>query len=64
MGEKPELAFFLSGSWVWFVIGAQEQLWSDDLPDTTNEPDGIQSSNPQPIDHEPQVISTEPPLLP
>ena len=33
--RNPELGFFLSGSWDWFVFGAQEQLRSDDLSDTT-----------------------------
>ena len=43
--RNPELGFFLSGSWEWFVFGAQEQLWSDAIPDTTNDPDGIQIHN-------------------
>ena len=39
--RNPELGFFLSGAWDWFAVGAQEQLWSDALPDATNEPNGI-----------------------
>ena len=41
--RNPELGFVLSRSWDWFVFGAQEQLWSDALLDTTNDPDGIQT---------------------
>ena len=50
--------FLLSRSWDWVrpISGAQEHLWSDAIPDTTNDPD----RNPRPIDHEPQALSTEP----
>ena len=61
--KNPELGFFLSVAWGWFVFGAQEQLWSDALPDTTYNPDRIWTHYPLAIDHELQALSTEPPQL-
>ena len=63
MGEKPWIGLFSEQVLGLICHLSQEQLWSDALPDTTNEPDGIWSSNPWPIDHEPQALSTEPRLL-
>ena len=40
--RNPEVGFF-SGSWDCIVSGVQEQSWSDALPDTINDLDGIQT---------------------
>ena len=36
--RTPEVGFFMSRSLDWVISGAQEQLWSDGLPDTTQRP--------------------------
>ena len=37
---KSLKVFFLNSCYDCFVNGAQEQLWTDALPDTTNDPEG------------------------
>ena len=42
----PERAIFWAYLETVFVIGAPENLWSDALPDTANNPDGIRTHDP------------------
>ena len=56
--RNPEVGIVLSGLWDWVNSGAQENLWPDAIPDPSKAPYGSRT-NPLPIDHEPQVLSTE-----
>ena len=43
------MGFILSKSWDWGTSGTQGQLWSDALPHTTNDPEGIRTHDHNPL---------------
>ena len=55
--KNPDRAFFWAGLGTVFVFGAQEQLWTDALPDTANGPDGIQTRAPLTMSRKPYPLS-------
>ena len=50
--RNSEIRCSLSKSWDWGTSGTQGQLWPDDLPHTTNDPEGIRTH-----DHNPWNLS-------